>query len=149
MVKDEKQADSLEDEIVKTIFKFLSLLRGKKPIAGSGELTLAQMHCVLAVGDKSPTMAQIASELEVSMPTVTVSIDKLVKDGYIERKADPNDRRVVRVSLTSQGKKMGQKMKDQKAAIIKDALAKLSVSDRKKTQEVLNMLLQAVENKPI
>ena len=92
-------------------------------------------------------MAEIANELELSMPTITVTIDKLVKLNYVVRKTDPSDRRVVRVTLTTQGKKITQKMRDQKAEIIKSAISKLSVSDRKKTREVMVSLLGALEEK--
>ena len=134
-------------QLVPTIFKFMALIRGKKTDSSASELTLAQLHCVIAINDTSPSMAEIANELELSMPTITVTIDKLVKLNYVVRKTDPSDRRVVRVTLTTQGKKITQKMRDQKAEIIKSAISKLSVSDRKKTREVMVSLLGALEEK--
>ena len=125
----------------------MALIRGKKTDSSASELTLAQLHCVIAINDTSPSMAEIANELELSMPTITVTIDKLVKLNYVVRKTDPSDRRVVRVTLTTQGKKITQKMRDQKAEIIKSAISKLSVSDRKKTREVMVSLLGALEEK--
>ena len=146
-IKKQTLNNELEDEIVTTIFKFMALIRGKKTDSSASELTLAQLHCVIAINDTSPSMAEIANELELSMPTITVTIDKLVKLNYVVRKTDPSDRRVVRVGLTTQGKKITQKMRDQKAEIIKSAISKLSVSDRKKTREVMVSLLGALEEK--
>ncbi len=146
-IKKQTLNNELEDEIVTTIFKFMALIRGKKTDSSASELTLAQLHCVIAINDTSPSMAEIANELELSMPTITVTIDKLVKLNYVVRKTDPSDRRVVRVALTTQGKKITQKMRDQKAEIIKSAISKLSVSDRKKTREVMVSLLGALEEK--
>ncbi|MBP9115981.1 MAG: MarR family transcriptional regulator [Acidimicrobiia bacterium] len=146
-IKKQTLNNELEDEIVTTIFKFMALIRGKKTDSSASELTLAQLHCVIAINDTSPSMAEIANELELSMPTITVTIDKLVKLNYVVRKTDPSDRRVVRVTLTTQGKKITQKMRDQKAEIIKSAISKLSVSDRKKTREVMVSLLGALEEK--
>ena len=146
-IKKQTLNNELEDEIVTTIFKFMALIRGKKTDSSASELTLAQLHCVIAINDTSPSMAEIANELELSMPTITVTIDKLVKLNYVVRKTDPSDRRVVRVALTKQGKKIRQKMRDQKAEIIKSAISKLSVSDRKKTREVMVSLLGALEEK--
>jgi DNA-binding MarR family transcriptional regulator len=36
--------------------------------------------------------------------TVTSLVDTLVRDGYVERRRDPDDRRVVRLYLTEQGR---------------------------------------------
>ena len=36
--------------------------------------------------------------------TVTSLVDTLVRDGYVERRRDPDDRRVVRLYLTQQGR---------------------------------------------
>src|SRR5579862_2085512 len=36
--------------------------------------------------------------------TVTSVVDTLVRDGYVERRRDPDDRRVVRLYLTEQGR---------------------------------------------
>ena len=140
-----KESDELEDEIVTTIFKFMSILRGKKSFGTVGTMTLSQLQCVIAIGDSNPTMATIASELELTMPTVSVTIDNLVKQNIVQRKRDEKDRRVVRVSLTPNGKKVKKKMKDKKTAILKMALDKLTISDRKKTQEVMQTLLKALE----
>src|SRR5215469_6913355 len=37
--------------------------------------------------------------------TVTSVVDTLVRDGYVERRRDPGDRRVVRLYLTGQGRR--------------------------------------------
>jgi DNA-binding MarR family transcriptional regulator len=37
--------------------------------------------------------------------TVTSVVDTLVRDGYVERRRDPDDRRVVRLYLTGQGRR--------------------------------------------
>ena len=72
-IKKQTLNNELEDEIVTTIFKFMALIRGKKTDSSASELTLAQLHCVIAINDTSPSMAEIANELELSMPTITLS----------------------------------------------------------------------------
>jgi DNA-binding MarR family transcriptional regulator len=41
--------------------------------------------------------------MNVAPPSVTQQLNGLEKQGYVERKMDKEDRRVVRVSLTSKG----------------------------------------------
>ena len=68
-------------------------------------LPLAQLRLLWAVyhaGDAP--MKDFSDRLEVSQSTVTQSADKLVRRGLIERIADPNDRRVVRLKMSETGR---------------------------------------------
>lgn len=68
-------------------------------------LSIAEMHALDAIGPyESRTMSETASILGITTGTLTVAIDRLVKKGYVDRKRDENDRRIVRISLTRQGK---------------------------------------------
>ena len=68
-------------------------------------LSLAEMHALDAIGPyESRTMTETAQILGVTVGTLTVAIDRLVKKGYVERCRDEKDRRVVRISLTRDGK---------------------------------------------
>ncbi len=68
-------------------------------------LSLAEMHTLDAIGPyDSRTMTETASILGITVGTLTVSVDRLVKKGFIERKRDEGDKRIVRISLTRDGK---------------------------------------------
>ena len=69
------------------------------------DLSIAEMHTLDAIGPyEARTMTETASSLGITTGTLTVSIDRLVKKGYVERRRDENDRRIVRISLTRNGK---------------------------------------------
>lgn len=68
-------------------------------------LSLAEMHALDAIGPyDARTMTETAQILGITVGTLTVAIDRLVKKGYVERHRDEEDRRVVRISLTREGK---------------------------------------------
>lgn len=68
-------------------------------------LSLAEMHTLDAIGPyESRTMTETAQILGITVGTLTVSVDRLVKKGYVDRCRDEKDRRVVRISLTREGK---------------------------------------------
>ena len=68
-------------------------------------LSLAEMHTLDAIGPyESRTMTETAQILGITVSTLTVSVDRLVKKGFVERRRDEEDRRVVRISLTRDGK---------------------------------------------
>src|SRR5512135_3760582 len=52
------------------------------------------------------TMGDLSRILGVPFSTATRMVDWLVDNGYVQRLADPDDRRVVRVELTEAGKEL-------------------------------------------
>lgn len=52
------------------------------------------------------TLSQLRAEMHVSAPTVTGIIDRLERDGYVQRRTDRADRRVKNVVLTAKGTKV-------------------------------------------
>ncbi|MBN2038915.1 MAG: MarR family transcriptional regulator [Spirochaetes bacterium] len=54
---------------------------------------------------KQMTLKNIAKHIKRKQPTVTVLIEKLVKNGYVIKKKDPEDTRSTIVELTEKGKK--------------------------------------------
>ena len=56
--------------------------------------------------EKGKTVSEIAEFLKVAKPTVTVAVSKLEKKGYLQRSGSEEDGRVVRVTLTREGRKV-------------------------------------------
>ena len=73
------------------------------------DLSINEMHMLEAVGkgkDRRRTISELAEELNITLPSVTVAINKLMKKGYVERVRGEEDGRIVYVSLTRMGKKI-------------------------------------------
>ncbi len=69
-------------------------------------LTLNDMHVINAIGtEKAKNMSSVAKALSVTMGTLTIAVNGLVKKGYVERVRSEEDRRVVLVSLSAKGRK--------------------------------------------
>ena len=49
-------------------------------------------------------MSSIARELSVTVGTLTIAMNSLVKKGYVERTRGQEDRRVVYISLSERGR---------------------------------------------
>lgn len=64
------------------------------------------MHIIEAIGiDEPKNMSSVAKELSVTVGTLTIAINNLVKKGYVNRIRSDKDRRVVYISLSSKGRK--------------------------------------------
>lgn len=70
------------------------------------DITNNDMHVIEAIGMETPkNMSTIAKELSVTVGTLTISMNSLVKKGYVVRKRGEKDRRVVYISLSEKGRK--------------------------------------------
>lgn len=76
---------------------------------GEGDLSISEFHILEAVsdaGENGCTVGEIASRLSVTFPTVTVAVNKLCKKGCVEKTRGAEDGRIVRITLTRQGRRM-------------------------------------------
>jgi len=63
----------------------------------------------LYLNDRS-NMKDIAGRLQLDSPAITGLIDRLEKEGLVERTADPSDRRSLQIVLTRRGRSLTEKI---------------------------------------
>ena len=69
------------------------------------DLSIKEMHTIEAIGlGGNLSSSEVAKKIAITMGTLSVSIQNLVKKGYVERVSSPSDRRVVLLKLTKRGK---------------------------------------------
>ena len=69
------------------------------------DITNNDMHIIEAIGMNEPkNMSAIAREISVTVGTLTIAMNSLVKKGYVLRERGKEDRRVVYISLTERGR---------------------------------------------
>lgn len=72
-------------------------------------LSISELHLIEAVAkgnDRGRTISDLALDQDITLPSVTVAINKLAKKGYVEKVRSESDGRVVFVKLTRQGRKV-------------------------------------------
>lgn len=73
------------------------------------DLSISEMHLIESVGkggDEGLTISSIAEDLSISLPSVTVAINKLQAKGYVEKTRCGADNRMVYVKLTRNGRRV-------------------------------------------
>lgn len=78
---------------------------------GNGQLSIAEFHTLECIGngqEQCRTVGEIAEVLGVTVPTVTVCVNKLVKKGYVTKTKSEKDARIAIIELTAEGKKMNR-----------------------------------------
>ena len=76
---------------------------------GRPDLSMSEVHLIEAAGKNRPegsSITEIAAELDITLSSVTISINKLAKKGYVLKTRSQNDGRMVFVRLTPLGRKI-------------------------------------------
>lgn len=104
------------------------------------EISMNDMHIIDAIGDGEPkNMSSIAKIVGVTVGTLTIAMNNLVKKGYVIRTRSEEDRRVVLISLAEKGKKAYARHKEFHLEMIKAMREGLS-------DEQCRILMQAIKN---
>jgi DNA-binding MarR family transcriptional regulator len=82
----------------------------------------------------------LAVRLGVTAPTASRAVDGLVEHGVLERRPDPDDRRAVRISLTTEGRSLVEERKSRVLAAFLPAAATMSSVDQERLIELLTEL---------
>lgn len=93
-------------ELLEKIFHHSSSLE-QRYIAQSEfkDISVNDMHILEAIGiDEARNMSSVAKKIRVTVGTLTIAMNNLVKKGYVERRRGEKDRRIVLVMLTDKGR---------------------------------------------
>lgn len=94
------------NELLVEIFNDILIIEQNAISSGEfSDISVTEIHTIEAIGiSELKSMSEIAALLDITVGTLTIAINNLVKKGYVERQKSENDRRIVRVSLTKKGK---------------------------------------------
>lgn len=96
------------------------------------DITNNDMHVIEAVGLGEPkNMSAIAKLLSVTVGTLTIAMNSLVKKGYVNRERGKEDRRVVYISLSEKGERAYRHHEDFHRHMIDEILKDLTKEETK------------------
>jgi len=112
----------------------------------TSDMTIAQLRVLLFLYTEGPSsMSTIALAIKISLPTITGTVDLLVKKNLVTRKDDPEDRRLVICSLSPEGQEIINKMWTLGRLQMQKMLQGLSILELTKAYEVAQILLRNVQ----
>jgi DNA-binding MarR family transcriptional regulator len=104
------------------------------------DLPEAEQRCLMQFGvDRYVTAKGLAGAMNVAKSRITRIVDSLVKKGYVQRTPDPEDSRVVLLSLTPRGKSLRDEIEEFLLDIHRVTLDGMSSQQR-------NQLIEALTN---
>jgi DNA-binding MarR family transcriptional regulator len=87
----------------------------------------------------------IVVRMLVTAGNLTGLVDRAERDGIVERRPDPNDRRLTRVALTTRGQKVAQKAIARHSQLAEEILGPLKAGEREELRRLLGRLREALD----
>lgn len=127
------------NEVLVNLFRDIMDIEQKAIITDEyKDLTNNDMHVIEAIGiDEAKNMSTIARLLSVTVGTLTIAMNSLVKKGYVIRRRGTTDRREVYISLSDKGKAAYEHHAGFHKAMIESVSKEL-------TQEEMEMLVRTL-----
>ena len=93
------------NDILVNLFKEILEIEEVALIKGEfSDASVNDMHIIEAIGmEEARNMSAIAKSLEITVGSLTTSMNALVKKGYVIRERSEEDRRVVMIRLSEKG----------------------------------------------
>jgi DNA-binding MarR family transcriptional regulator len=126
----------------------LAITRLARRLRQQGETSASptQLAALATIERDGPiTLGGLAAVERVQPPTITAAVGRLEQRGLVRRLTDPDDRRVARVEITPQGRRLLEQSRSRKTAYLDRKLASLIVDERdtlERAAEILERLLE-------
>lgn len=145
-------ASAQRDEIVDAVLNASRVLVSvaARSLAEVGEeVTLSQYRSLVVLASRGPQgVAALAEALKVTPPTASRLCERLVRKGLVRRRTDRNDRRQVRVALTSAGRRLVDLVTERRRAEITGLVASIDPRARSSLAGGLRQLSEAAGEVP-
>lgn len=94
----------------------------------------------------SLTVSEVAEDLHVSLSAITALVDRLYRCGYVIRRRNERDRRMVNLELTEAGKQVTKTCETIRYKVMKKYISKLDDTDIFRLIKINEKLLQIVKD---
>ncbi len=138
-----EKREEIINKVLVTLFNEIMEIEQKALITGEfKDISINDMHIIEAIGLEEPkNMSTVAKSVSVTVGTLTIAMNGLVKKKYVNRVRSEEDRRVVLLSLTPKAKRAYEHHMDFHRAMVNSVKESLSEEE----QEVLIKALASLE----
>ena len=111
-----------------------------------GEVTTSMLSALATIERRGPlTLGALAAAERIQPPSMTKLVARLEETGLVVREVDAQDRRVARVQVTREGKRLLERTRSRGSAYLARRLATLSPEERAVVEAALPVLERLVE----
>ncbi|MCY1078071.1 MarR family winged helix-turn-helix transcriptional regulator [Archangium lansingense] len=109
-----------------------------------GELSLRQLTMLYAIRQGVSSPGLLARRLLVTPAVITGLLDRLERQGYVRREAEPDDRRRLRMVLTEAGLAVSQRVRQALTGDLAAQFASASPAELKELGRALDLMERAL-----
>lgn len=126
--------DIIKERVAENLIALLPFYH--KKIFGPGGQGITGMQAaqyrilgVLKREGTSLSMSELGKRQYISKPYMTILVDQLIQDGYVQRIPDTMDRRVINIAITAEGKRHLKQAASRYKETVKNMLSELDSQD--------------------
>ena len=135
-------------EIEELVFQIMRLMKRQMDVTTEfSSLNISQIQTLVFLKENDgANMTDLATFLQIELPSVTSLVNKLVRKDLVQRLADRSDRRVVRIELTKTGEKLLLQTTQKRIQQIKKVMSYLSNDQKREFITILKTIREHLEN---
>jgi DNA-binding MarR family transcriptional regulator len=138
-----RDVDAVADRLHSAAIHLLRRLRVEDEALGISAPRLSALSVLVFAGPRR--VGELAEAEQVEPPTMTRLVDGMERDGYVERRPDPDDRRAVIVRATPKGVRALKKGRSQRVEAFASELRTLPADQLKILSDGVDVLERIVE----
>jgi DNA-binding MarR family transcriptional regulator len=129
------------DEVTRLRAAIFRLGRRLRPTEAAAHMTPTQISVLMTVVARETIRLGDLAATEGLNPTMLSRVlAVLVERGLVKRVADPDDRRAALVASTAAGRRLRERMRKERSAMLEPVLAELSAAERRSIVDALPAL---------
>ncbi len=128
------------------VYLYTESRRLTKELARRAQLTGPQLTVVKileSIGDLS--LSELSDKIRAQNSTVTGIIDRMEREGLVQRVRSTEDRRVVHIRLTEKGSKLAGEIPIEPMEIFRSALESLTATEMRDLMKILSKVAKRVK----
>lgn len=112
-----------------------------------GGANLLQLHGLTFIGDTPGiTMKELAVTLKIGLSTATTFVDRLEKSGWVTRRPDLHNRKIVRLHITSAGDTLLRNAQTDRSTLLHTIYSSISADDQSHLERILSQLVASFQS---
>ncbi|OPY56611.1 MAG: putative HTH-type transcriptional regulator YusO [Pelotomaculum sp. PtaU1.Bin035] len=104
-------------------------------------ITMSQFIVLMSLKDRTVNVSEVAEEMCVSLSAVTALADRLHKAGFVVRRRDEQDRRLVWLALTGEGERIVSACQLARKKVLKKYFGQLREEDIDQLMKIYEKIL--------
>ncbi len=136
-------SDSLAADLGDSVSRLQARIRRR---LGTQRLGLSAVRTLITLAREGPKrLTELAAIEQVTQPSMSVLVARLVGEGLVERSADATDGRIVIVSISEDGRGALQAILKRRDELLAAALDELTASERTSLREAVPAIVRLLE----